>query len=125
MAYYRKNKRRFDPRYFMNERMEVGDDEEEEEEEEEDPIGAADETQDETQDFGDVAEDCGEPVDVEELGGGETFADGWAAALGEISSMIAKLVPGDDEDEDADPVGDQVVDIEALPQMIVQPPLEE
>jgi hypothetical protein len=84
MAYYRKNKRRFDPRYFMNERMEeeleervstdpstVGssnimnlpsakEEEEEEEEEEEDPIGAAEETPG----YG-VEEGCGDDVDVE------------------------------------------------------------
>ncbi len=103
MAYYRKNKRRFDPRYFMNERME---------------------------------ENCGDHVEAEEdrfsftgdvgdLSGESGFGVGWAAALDEVSSMIAKLIPESGEDEDADPVGDQVVDIEELPQMIVQPPLEE
>ena len=144
MAYYRKNKRRFDPRYFMNERMEELEEytidkppggpsrsimdldqppaeEEEEEEEEEEPA---------------VAENCGDHVEAEEdrfsftgdvgdLSGESGFGVGWAAALDEVSSMIAKLIPESGEDEDADPVGDQVADIEELPQMIVQPPLEE
>ena len=95
MAYYRKNKRRFDPRYFLSERME-----------EEEP-------------------DFSFTGDVGELGGDEAFGVGWNAALGEISSMVRELMSkmGAEEDEDADPVGDMAG--EALPQMIGEPPMEE
>jgi len=170
MAYYRKNKRRFDPRYFMNERMEEELEERvstdpatvgssnimklpsaEEDKEDKDGDGettlageeeASQNYENNKDDEDEVKEEgCGEPVDVEveeepgfsftgdvgELGGDEAFGVGWNAALGEISSMVRELMAemGTEEDEDADPVGDQVVDIEELPQMVGEPHLEE
>jgi hypothetical protein len=143
MAYYRKNKRRFDPRYFMNERME----EELEERVSADPgnVGSSNIMKlpsvngEEEEPPPVTAEGCGDPVEVEveeepdfsftgdvgELGGDEAFGVGWNAALGEISSMVRELMSkmGAEEDEDADPVGDMAG--EALPQMIGEPPMEE
>lgn len=134
MAYYRKNKRRFDPRYFLSERME--------EELEEYVVGTDPSTvgssnivnlpsannEEKKEKEKEVEEGCGEPVenevDIGDLAGDEAFGVGWNAALDRISSMIGELIDEmGAEDEDADPVGDMAG--EPLPQLVGEPHLEE
>lgn len=149
MAYYRKNKRRFDPRYFLSERMEeeleqrVSTDPTIGKRTPEDPKPPKKNLKKEGLSVLDLppvtAEGCGDPVEVEveeepgfsftgdarDLDGDEAFGVGWNAALDRISSMVRELMAemGTEEDEDADPVGDMAG--EPLPQMIGEPPMEE